>query len=386
VKYADADEFKAALDQMQADKRADSMRIWLGQELSTSKGDHFKFRTDHAYAIKDLGDGEPCARVIVAVEIGRHDFHLYEVDLAMQNKENHTHETRGHDLLNFAEVENPHIHTLCPEYIIADKATLYLKENGNEDFERVNDIAHAALLIENINLDLERLTEGLAQYAIQRDVVDELLEKIPDAPDDWQDKFQDAMEQSKSDLTLSEAMDMIRGTIDLVRGRAYDVALERYDESSRETRSESDEHSTFSERDVLDINRVVDDRESQNNLAGDDINTVLFGQNPEAMIVEHDKFPEERRMDAWEREAFKPQLIKEQKDRPDQEMERELGDDEERESEIAEQPKLSPEQLMQQQVQLQQIQLQQIQQTNLQQRRPKSVQGQGARAGKRRRA
>lgn len=229
-------------DKMQPDERAESMRTWLGEDLSESKGDHFKFRTDQAYAIKDLGDGEPCARVIVAVEIGRHDFHLYEVDLAMQNKESPTRETPGHDLLGFAQVENPEIRALCPEYIIADKVTLYLKENGKEDFERVNDVAHVALIIENTDLDLDRLTEGLAQYAIQRDVVNELIERIPDAPERWEDKFQEAMEQSKSDLALAQAMDMIRDTVDLVRDRAFDVALERYEEMAR------DEHNQLHER------------------------------------------------------------------------------------------------------------------------------------------
>lgn len=229
-------------DKMQPDERAESMRTWLAEELSESKGDHFKFRTDQAYAIKDLGDGEPCARVIVAVEIGRHDFHLYEVDLAMQNKETPTREMPGHDLLGFAQVENPEIRALCPEYIIADKVTLYLKENGKEDFERVNDVAHVALIIENTDLDLDRLTEGLSQYAIQRDVVNELIERIPDAPERWEDKFQESMEQSKSDLSLAQAMDMVRDTVDMVRDRAFDAALERYEEMAR------GEHNQFHER------------------------------------------------------------------------------------------------------------------------------------------
>lgn len=235
-------------DKMPPDERAESMRVWLGQELAESKGDHFKFRTDQSYAIKDLGPGEPCARVIVGIEVGKQDFHLYEVDLAMQNKETPTRETTGHDLLSFAGVENPEIHTMCPEYIIADKVTLYLKENGKEDFERSNDLAHAALLIQNTDLDLDRLTEGLAQYAIQRDVVNELIEYMPDAPDRWEDKFQEAMEQSKSDLSLAEAMDMIRDTVDLVRDRAFDVALDRYEEMDRAAENLLQERGETSER------------------------------------------------------------------------------------------------------------------------------------------
>ena len=116
---------------------------------------------------------------------------------------------------------------MCPEYIIADKVTLFLKENGNQDFERPNDIAHAALLIENCNLDMDRLTEGLSQYAIQRDVVDKLIEQIPDAPDRWEDRFNESMEQSKSALTLPEAMNLIRDMVYLVRNRAFDLACKR---------------------------------------------------------------------------------------------------------------------------------------------------------------
>lgn len=86
-------------------------------------------------------------------------------------------------MLDFAGVNNPEIQVMCPEYLIADKLTLYLKQQS-DDFsaDRLNDIAHSALIIEKCHLDQDRLAEGPAQSAIQRNVVNDLIERNPGSP------------------------------------------------------------------------------------------------------------------------------------------------------------------------------------------------------------
>lgn len=205
------------LNKMNTDKRAETLLDWVKEQLSESKGDFFRFRAEHAYAIADLGEGEPCARIIIAIELNRHDFIMLELDLALADKQIPARVMPGRNMLGFAGVKNPRIQIMCPEYLIADKTTLYLKERGNEHFDRVNDLAHAALLIERCNLNQEYLVQGLTAYATQRGVAGKLTEPIPAPPDWWNDKFEESMEQSKSDMTLREAIDLVGNTLKSVR-------------------------------------------------------------------------------------------------------------------------------------------------------------------------
>lgn len=215
------------LNRMNTDERANWLLDWVKEELAESTGDFFRFRTEHAYAINDLGEGEPCARIILAVELNRHDFIMLELDLALSDKQIPTQIISGRNMLGFAQVENPRIQTMCPEYLIADKSTLYLKECSNENFDRVNDLAHTALLIKRCNLNQEQLVEGLAIYAIKRGVIEKLSSPIPDPPDWWNSQFEESMEQSDTDMTLTQAMDLVRDTLTSARDSVTRLCSER---------------------------------------------------------------------------------------------------------------------------------------------------------------
>lgn len=150
--------------------------------------------------------------------------HFLQVDVALQDSEIPSTIMPGRDMLGFAEVSNPNIRTVTPEYLVADKVTLYLEEHGRPDADRVKDIVHAALVIEGCALDKDQLTQLLASRALHREVVDKLRQPVPAPPDRWNDRFQELIEQANSNMTMREAMKIIEDAINGIRDQAVIIA------------------------------------------------------------------------------------------------------------------------------------------------------------------
>jgi hypothetical protein len=103
--------------------------------------------------------------------VGKSEIHFMQVDVALQDGDVPSQIVQGRDMLRFAEVDNPLVRTVTPEYLVADKITLYLEEHGRPDANRVKDICHAVLLIQNCSLDNRTLAESFAERAAHREVV-----------------------------------------------------------------------------------------------------------------------------------------------------------------------------------------------------------------------
>ncbi len=111
--------------------------------------------------------------------------------------------------------------------MFADKVTLYLEEHGREDADRVKDVVHAALLAQKIKFNSEALVSILADRAIHREVIDELKEKLPDPPKRWKSQFEELCAQSRSALSMAEAMLILERTVEPVRTKAIALASEQ---------------------------------------------------------------------------------------------------------------------------------------------------------------
>jgi hypothetical protein len=209
--------------------------------------------------------------------------------------------------------------------------------------------------------DLERLRQQQLEQPSRSDEVSELQKKIDQVTREIGEagnrETGDPLDRADPALDVNKDIDLEKAEPDILDKAepTFDLDKDISDTWSLDDRAGREEH------EIEDLLKGLEPDERDRVDPQSDISAVLFGENPELKLDEHEKLPEEKRMDNWEIEAFNPELIKEQKDRPDQEMEKELGEGEEREHDIAEQVKQSPEQVMQQQVQ-QAIQLQ-IQQT-----------------------
>jgi hypothetical protein len=213
------------LDKLSSRDRANALADFLQEHVRKSTpGDFFRFKFEEAFAIEDLKPGHACARINISVMVGTSEMHFMQVDIALQEGELPSQLVQGRDMLGFAGVTNPHVRTVTPEYLVADKVTLYLEEHGVPDANRVKDIVHAALVIEGCSLDTTRLTELLADRAVHREVVGKLKKGIPDPPTHWNDPFEELMEQAQSTMTMQQAIKKIRKAIDEVSAKAVVIA------------------------------------------------------------------------------------------------------------------------------------------------------------------
>ena len=95
-----------------------------------------------------------------------------------------------------------------------------------------------------------------------------------------------------------------------------------------------DEKAGPDEHEIDDLLNGLDRQEEQERpQLQSDINSVLFGDGAaDHELGQHEKTEIESRLETWERNAYDPELIKEQQDRPDQEMDKALGDPSERQT------------------------------------------------------
>jgi len=213
------------LDQMNSQDRANVIRAWLNDKVAERADDYVNQECVMIAPIMDLNEGFPSTKAFMLDKVGVEKFTKFQVDVALQKGDIPTCEIQGKDLLSFAEIPNPTICVMAPEYLVADKVTLFMSRQGHEH-ERPNDLAHAALLIQHCDLDKEKLAQGIAQYAISREVVDKLHDKIPNAPIEWRNGFEIAMKQAKSDLTLEKSLELISEVVEPVFNRAIELTLQ----------------------------------------------------------------------------------------------------------------------------------------------------------------
>lgn len=214
-----------ALDKMNPAQRADALAELVQDHLRKApKSDFFRFKLETAFPITDLKPGHACARINISVMVGKSEIHFLQVDIALQDTEIPSKLLPGRDLLGFAEVSNPQIRTVTPEYLVADKVTLYLEEHGTADADRVKDIVHAALIIQSCSLEKVHLTKLLADRAVHREVVDKLRLPVPDPPDRWNDRFDELIEQANTNMTMREAINIIKEKINEIRIEAVTLA------------------------------------------------------------------------------------------------------------------------------------------------------------------
>ncbi|HEY9778195.1 MAG TPA: nucleotidyl transferase AbiEii/AbiGii toxin family protein [Planktothrix sp.] len=218
------------LRQMNPAKRTEVLAELIQDQLRVKKGDFFRFKFEDAFPITDLKPGHACSRINITVAVGNSEMHFLQVDIALQDGALPTALVEGRDMLGFADVANPQVRTVTPEFLFADKTTLYLEEHGRPGANRVKDIVHAALIAENCNLSLDELTKVLADRATHRSVVGKLSAAIPDPPDDWNDRFEELIEQAQSRMTIQQAMRLIRETVDKVVCKAAALASEQSSE------------------------------------------------------------------------------------------------------------------------------------------------------------
>lgn len=213
------------LADMDPKKRADALAELVQEHLQKGhKKDFFRFKYEDAFEITDLKPGHACAKILYTVMVGKSELHQLEVAVALQVGDLPSEIKPARNMLAFAGVENPEIRIVTPEYLFADKVTLYLEEHGSEDAERVKDIVHAALVAEKIKFDTEKLAQVMADRAVHREVVDKLEKKVPDPPKRWKEQFKELREQAGSAMTMSDAIEIIESTVSKVREKAVECA------------------------------------------------------------------------------------------------------------------------------------------------------------------
>jgi hypothetical protein len=222
------------LNEMSPEARANALADLIQDHLNRgAKGDFFRFKFEDAFQITDLKPGHACARINFSVMVGRSEMHFMQVDIALQNGMLPSRLVQARNMLEFAGVANPQVRTVTAEYLVADKVTLYLEEHGQPDADRVKDIVHAALVIENCPLDAGRLTELLADRAVHRDVVHKLGDPVPDPPERWNDRFDELMEQAQSSMSMHQGMERIRAATNVIRDKAKALAEEKASERGK---------------------------------------------------------------------------------------------------------------------------------------------------------
>ncbi len=215
------------LHQMDPYIRADALAELVQDHLrGGAKGDFFRFKLEDAFPITDLKPGHACVRIDISVMVGKSEMHFLQVDVALQDGKVPSQLLPGRNMLGFAQVDNPQIRTVTPEYLVADKITLYLEEHGKPDANRVKDIVHAALLIQKCSLSKDRLKELLVDRALHREVVDKLSEPLPNPPECWNDRFDELIEQANSNMSMGDAMETIRDTMNNVYDNASEASIE----------------------------------------------------------------------------------------------------------------------------------------------------------------
>jgi hypothetical protein len=216
------------LDKMEPMERADAIADLIQEHATTNTNDFFRFKFENSRAITGLKPGHACARIEYTVMVGGTELTFIQVDIALQHGDVPSELTDGRDLLAFADVANPKVRIATPEYLLADKLTLYLEEHGKPDADRVKDIVHAALIIQNCSPNMEQLTECLAERAFHREVLDKLKLEFPDPPDHWQDRFEELIKQADAEMRIDEALAVIRETLKSVRTKAYNLAKDEF--------------------------------------------------------------------------------------------------------------------------------------------------------------
>ena len=73
-------------------------------------------------------------------------------------------------------------------------------------------------------LEKVQLTKLLADRAVDREVVDKLRQPVPDPPDRWNDRFDELIEQANTNMTMCEAMKIIKEKINDIRNEAVVIA------------------------------------------------------------------------------------------------------------------------------------------------------------------
>ncbi len=218
------------LEDMEPATRAEKLADLINEEvLKPAEKDFFRFVYEGAAPITDLKPGHACARIVFRVMVGQTEIHTLLVDVALQNGQMPTITTPAKDMLNFAGVVNPDVRIVTPEYLFADKVTLYLEEHGRKDADRVKDIVHAALVATTKNLNLDELAEMMADRAVHREVVEKLANKIPDAPVRWKDQFEELREEANSSMNMRDAIAIIEDTVKKVREKAIAIAKAKDD-------------------------------------------------------------------------------------------------------------------------------------------------------------
>lgn len=207
--------------------RADVLADLVQDQLRASvQRDFFRFKLEDAFPITDLKPEHACTRINITAMVGKTEIHFLQVDISLQDGEVPSNLVDARDMLKFAGVDNPRVRIVTPEYLVADKVTLYLEEHGTPGADRVKDIVHAALVIEQCTLDREQLAVLIADRAVHREVVEKLNDEIPDPPEHWDDRFQELVEQAEAQMTMMDAMHLIRASLDSVRNQALQLIKE----------------------------------------------------------------------------------------------------------------------------------------------------------------
>ncbi len=237
VSTIDADSvlFNDVVKELRLDKITDLSRqhrsvLGFVRELAgTDIGDHFSYRVVDSKFFTDAEETGLGHRFYMEVDAG--EVYLAKVifDVGLENERYRipTQNLPGRNLLRFAEVENPKIQVACKEYLIADKLCVFMKNNGNPDFDRLNDMAHAARLIQVGGLDEDRLVEGIAVYATFKNNIPHLLrEPMAEPPKHWLKDFDSVAQFCNLNLDLTEAHQLVRQTVEPLFTRAFSLSLD----------------------------------------------------------------------------------------------------------------------------------------------------------------
>lgn len=188
--------------------------------------DHFDFAvSDEIIYFTDQGQNQMSAKLDIEVSIADQRIAKFPLEIGIPDHDLPQKKVKGKDKLGFAGIKNPEIAALCPEFVLADKAIIYQKNQMEPGFDRVGDVIHMTLLIQNTKLNEAKLARGLAYYAVKKGITGTLNNSLMlMRSEKWEYRYSEVARSCNLDLSYKESMELINQTLAPVRAKASKIA------------------------------------------------------------------------------------------------------------------------------------------------------------------
>lgn len=108
---------------MPREDRGVALRSHIRDKMNNSVDDHFSINVlDELEYFEDMPPNTIAVRMQIRTQVDGKEWSRFPLDVGVQDQQVPLVYVSGKDRLAFADVKNPRIATICPEYLIAEKA------------------------------------------------------------------------------------------------------------------------------------------------------------------------------------------------------------------------------------------------------------------------